>query len=264
MIINRLKRKRKKTILALCLFALSAFSGLALAQNYPSYRGYVNDFANIIDQQTERNISRYAGDLERKTTAQLAVVTVDSTQPQTIEQYAVRLFEKWGIGQKGKDNGVLLLVAVKDRNVRIETGYGLEGALPDAMCHEIVQSLILPEFRANRFSQGILSGATAIVSLTAKEYDVEVTGQEQQVAQRMRRQIHPLFRLFRFLLSLLFFLFIIGSRFGLLGWLFFGMLGRRSHWYGSSSGGFGGGLGGGGFGGFGGGLSGGGGSSGSW
>ena len=132
-------------------------------------------------------ITRYASELEKKTTAQIAVVTMNSTQPESIQGFSVRLFDKWKIGQQGKDNGVLLLVAVNDRKAWITTGYGLEGAIPDVIANKIVQNAMLPDFRQGKFSAGITKGAVSIISLVAKEYDVTITGQEAQVYQAVHR-----------------------------------------------------------------------------
>ena len=87
-----------------------------------NYSGYVNDFAGVLSANAEQSIVSIASELEQKTTAQIALVTVPSTEPLVIEQYAVELFKKWGIGQKGKDNGILILLALNDKKVRIESG----------------------------------------------------------------------------------------------------------------------------------------------
>jgi len=227
--------------------------------------GYVNDYANLLQTGDEAQIVSIARELEQKTTAQLAVVTVESTQPKPIEMAAVELFEKWGIGQKGKDNGVLLLVALKDRKVRIENGYGLEGVLTDALSQQIISRLIVPEFKAGRFSQGIRQGAVAIVSLIAQDAGVEISGAQPQMVKNLKQRPNILAGLFRLLFMIFFMMMLASGRGGLFTALMLGsMMGggrHRGSWYGSGSG-FGGFSGG--FGGFGGGLSGGGGASGSW
>ncbi len=241
-----------------CLFILIG-SVFAAEGQYPSQpQGYVNDYAQLITPSDQATINRLLGELEQKTTAQVAVVTVLSVQPETIEGYAVKLFEKWGIGKKGKDNGVLFLISSKDRRVRIETGYGLEGALPDVLCHKIIENLVVPAFKTGEYSKGITSGVQAIVGLVAKEYHVQITGQEEQNFDSNQSdssgwQLGSLFTLFIFFL-------IFGRIYPL-------MYGRGGgYWYsgGRYSGGFGGGGFSGGFGGFGGGSSGGGGASGGW
>ncbi len=226
-------------------------------------QGYVSDFAKLLNSADKLTLTRFASELEKKTTAQIAVVTVQTTQPETIHSFSVRLFDQWKIGQKGKDNGVLLLIAFKDRKAWITTGYGLEGAIPDVLAQKIVQTIMIPYFKRNQYSRGIKEGAIAIISLAAKEYDVQITGQETQIYQTIHRKKSPLEIIFAILL----FVFIISLRSGFLGYFLIGsMLGGRrrgGYWHGAGTGGSGGGFGGS-FGGFGGGMTGGGGGGGGW
>lgn len=251
----------------LVFWCLSVFSvGEAAKHKWPNYTGYVNDFAGILSPSVEAKLNRLIKQIEDKTTAQMAVVTLQSTKPQTIEQYAVGLFEHWGIGQKGKDNGVLLLVAVRDRKLRIETGYGLEGTLPDAVCSQIINRIIVPHFRSQDYDRGISAGVKAIAGLIAREYDVQIEGaaKAEEVSRQLQSSRSLLGELFQFVMILLFFSFLVSARLGLFGLLLLGTGHRRGgYWYGSGYGGYSGGFSGG-FGGFGGGLSGGGGASGSW
>ncbi len=248
-------------VLAVMFFAGTVFVN---AENIPSRgQGYVNDFADLITAGDKAEITRYASELEKKTTAQVAVVTVKSTRPETIQGFSVRLFDKWKIGQEGKDNGVLILVAVNDRKAWITTGYGLEGAIPDAVANRIVRETMIPYFKRGDFSAGIKQGAINVISLAAREYDVEITGKESQVYHR----IHKGRSGFEIFFTIIFFIVVLGLRTRLFGYLFLGsMLGGRrrgGYWYGSGTGGSGGGFGGG-FGGFGGGMTGGGGGGGGW
>ena len=230
---------------------------------FPQLQGYVNDFAGVISNEDGSKIEDLAKELEDKTTAQLAVVTIKSTEPETIETYAVKLFEKWGIGQKGKDNGILLLVAVEDREVRIEVGYGLEGAIPDVLAHRIIEENIIPYFKSKDYSNGIFSGSLALLRLIANEYKVELSQIKEPVLATFPQQKElPLSSMILIILIILLFS-------GFLLPLIFLPHGRRrygGYWYGG--GGFGGGISGGGFGGgfggFGGGRSGGGGATGRW
>jgi len=121
----------------------------------PAAFSYVNDLKQVISQPDNAAINALARELEEKTTAQLAVVTVASTQPETIEQYAVRLFKQWGIGQKGKDNGILFIIAVDDHKVRIEVGYGLEGVVTDALSSAIIQQMVLPHLSRDGCRKGL-------------------------------------------------------------------------------------------------------------
>jgi uncharacterized protein len=247
-----------------CLWILACADAQAQLATIPQPQGYVNDFAGLLDPSDRQTIQRYAAELEKKTTAQIAVVTVQSTQPETIQRYSVRLFDQWKIGQQGKDNGVLLLVAVSDRKAWITTGYGLEGAIPDLVANRIVTQTMIPLFKQDQYSRGITKGAVAIISLIAKENQTTITGQETRVYQQVRKKKS----LWEVLFMIIFFLLIFSSRTGLLGYFFLGALapgGRRRHgyWYGSGLGGSSGGFSGG-FGGFGGGMTGGGGGGGGW
>src|SRR3972149_2780902 len=117
-----------KTLLAFSfLLAFSILFSSAYAQEIPTLTPYVTDLANVIDSSYETMINDYASQLEATTTAEIAVLTVDSTLPLSIDQYAVEVFEENGIGQADKDNGVLVVVAIQDRQWRLEIGYGVEG-----------------------------------------------------------------------------------------------------------------------------------------
>ncbi len=234
---------------------LSSVFALAKDQALPVASGYLNDTVGMVDVQDQNAINNFARELETKTTAQISVVTINTTQPETIEQYAVRLFKQWGIGQKGKDNGVLFLIAKNDRTVRIEVGYGLEGVLTDATCSGIINQIVVPLFKQGQISKGVLEGSKAIIALIAKDSGIEITGKEQAVYNQLHQDSSAIW--------VIIFIFIIIFVFYSSSFVRPGV-----GWYGYSGGGrdgFGGGSsGGGGFGGFGGGGSGGGGSSGRW
>jgi len=250
-------RSYVKYVLVLLFFI--SFSPVIFAQNvtYPQASGYVVDQSGIIDSDTRNSLEAWILELKQKTTAEVAVVTVDSTDPLSIEEYAANLFQRFGIGQKGKDNGVLLLIAYKDRDMKIEVGYGLEGAITDAYSSRIINTIIAPEFKQGNYSDGIEKGTAAIVTLIAKEYNVTLTGVPEPVYQD--EQSGPWW-VFLFILCI--FISFFFSRGGMIVPLGFFPGGYGGRGYG---GGFGGGSGfGGGFGGFGGGMSGGGGASGSW
>ncbi|HEY5500614.1 MAG TPA: TPM domain-containing protein, partial [Candidatus Humimicrobiaceae bacterium] len=132
--------------------------------NYPDYIGYVNDFAGILDSSTVDKITGVITEVNNQTTAEIAVATVDNLQGITIEEYAVELFQKWGIGKKEKDNGVLLLISKEDRKLRIEVGYGLEGALTDLESGRIINNIIVPQFKAGDYNTGTYNGVVAIAN----------------------------------------------------------------------------------------------------
>ncbi len=255
----------KKFIPGFFIIALLSFFPNTLQADepaLPNYRGYTNDFAAILNTEAVIAIDSICRQIEEKTTAQIAVVTVVTTAPLSLEGYAVKLFEKWGIGLSGKDNGLLILMAVNDKKVRIETGYGLEGALPDALCSQIVYQVMVPAFKQGDFQAGLISGTIAVAELIAREYNVElVLGEDMPMpaAGKKKNQAG------KTLLYLILFILMFGMRSGLLFFWILGPTGRRrgGYWHGSGVGGSSGGFGGG-FGGFGGGFSGGGGASGGW
>jgi uncharacterized protein len=242
----------------LCLlFANSVYAKeeLPLAETaFPEHVGYVNDFANILSEDCKLKLNQTITELHQKAQgAEVAVVTVQSIEPLSVEEYAVELFEKWGIGKKGTDNGALFLIALKEHKLRIEVGYGLEGALPDGKCGEIRDRFIMPYFKQGNFEDGIYFGTLAIIQAIAKEYQVELSETVPVVEDSFQNKHSSPVKgdLLQFLLLLFIAPFVI------LKSLFFPSR-RRYYGYGGFSG-FGGG-----FGGFGGGMSGGGGASGGW
>lgn len=219
------------------------------AREYPGYKGYVNDLAGVISDQDEARLLSIIKGIERKTGAEVAILTIPTLDGESIEEYAVNLYERWGIGKKDIDNGVLLLLAMREREVRIEVGYGLEGVLTDGFCGEIIQRKIVPCFKEGRFGDGVISGTLAIVEAISKEYGISL---DRSIGYRgkgpsLGEALLPI---------LLLFFLLFGLRRGLFS-LF--MFGPDIGYWGSGRGGFGGG-----FGGFGGGLSGGGGATGRW
>jgi uncharacterized protein len=137
----------------------------ALALVFPTLSGRVVDEANILDEATRATLTQKLADLEAKTTDQLVVVTLKSLQGTSIEDFGYQLGRHWAIGQKDKNNGVLLIVVPNERRVRIEVGYGLEGTLTDAVSRLIIENGIFPRFRANDFAGGVTRGVDDIISV---------------------------------------------------------------------------------------------------
>ncbi len=226
---------------------------LFITVQLPNPVGYVNDFAGIIEPEWERKCEAVIREIEEKTGAEVAIVTVNTIEPYaTIEDYAVELFEKWGIGKKGEDNGVLILVALKEKKIRIEVGYGLEGAIPDGLAGEIIRKTIIPFFRQGKFGEGLYYGLLRIAQRIAKEYNVELN-KLKGVKIPEERGSPDKIQLIKFFIFLFFILplFLPGRRRRHFFWIM--------PFWGGGGGGFGGG-----FGGFGGGSSGGGGATGGW
>jgi len=125
------------------------------AQDFPEPTGHVNDFAQLLSSDYRQSLEQELVDFEEETTAEIAVVTIESLEGDSIEEYAVRLFEQWGIGKKEKDNGLLILIAKEDREMRIEVGYGLEPVITDGRAGRIIREKMRPAFREENYDQGV-------------------------------------------------------------------------------------------------------------
>lgn len=139
-------------------------------------QGFVTDRAGVIDPAIAAKLTRLLEELKEKTGAEIAVLTVDSTAPLDDFSYAMRVAEVWKPGKKGEDTGVLVLVAVKDRKIRVLVGYGLEGILPDGLVGQIQDREMLPDFRAGKISDGIWRGVVALANRIAADRGVVLTG----------------------------------------------------------------------------------------
>ena len=135
----------------------------------PKPAGRVTDLANVIDAATEADLDRRLDQLEQQTSSEVAVVTVPSLNGVPVEDYAVQLFKEWGIGQAKTDNGVLVLVAPSEREMRIEVGYGLEGILPDGLAGQIIRENFIPRFRDDDYNGGIRDGVARVIDVVEKQ-----------------------------------------------------------------------------------------------
>lgn len=156
----------KKVYLFLLLLPISVFA--YISPGSPS--GFVNDFAGVLSPEQVSAIETKISDYENISSNEISVVIIDSLAGDTIENFSEELFSEWGIGKKGRDNGVLLLIAVKDKKMRIEVGYGLEGALTDIQSDSIINNSLRPAFRNNDFYGGIDRALDDIISATRGEY----------------------------------------------------------------------------------------------
>ncbi len=136
--------------------------------------GYVSDFAGVLTDEQSADLNYKLSEFHASTSNDIAVAVIQSLGDENIDSYAEKLFKEWGIGNKDKDNGVLLLVAIQDRKLRIETGYGLEGALPDATAAKIISQTITPAFKQGAYYDGIDRGVDQIILATKGEYVGEV------------------------------------------------------------------------------------------
>ena len=247
-------------VLALGLMAAPA----SAAPTFPPLTGRVVDDAHVLSPATAADLTAKLADLEAKTGRQLVVVTLPSLQGYEIEDYGYQLGRAWGIGQKGKDNGVLFIVAPNEHKVRIEVGYGLEPILTDALSSVILQTQVLPRFRAGDVQGGVVAGTDAIIAQLSAD-PTAAAANVQQATQAAQPHGVPFGAIIVLIILFLVFSGLFRSHMGGgMGWLLPMMILGS----GSRGGGWGGGDGGGSFGGGGfsggGGSFGGGGASGGW
>jgi uncharacterized protein len=246
----RTKSKAFITVVFICFL----FVSVGRPANIPEKpQTYVVDLAGIVNDTVKHRLNGYLQELEQKTTAQMVVLTIPDLGGDSIEDLSITIAnDKWKLGQKGKDNGVLFLVAFKDKKYRIEVGYGLEGVLPDSLVGSLGRKLLVPYFKKGDYSDGIYATTLAVANIIAKHYGVKIEGMPvvEYSRQPASRGNSP--SLFSSIIAVLFFiilgiLFVRNPRAFLLFLLFSSMGGRGGSWGG------GGGFGGGGFGSFGGG-----------
>jgi uncharacterized protein len=262
----RLKTKSLFHFIVLSLF-LAAITSQAEITLPEKPLNHVVDLAGIVNDNIEANLNRYLLELEQKTSAQMVVLTINSLEGRSLEDFSLTVaHEKWKLGQKDKDNGVLLLVVLQEKKYRFEIGYDLEGILPDSLVGSIGRNYLVPYFRKGDYSTGIFAATLSVIREIASDAGVEISGMPvlrsraplpYKGVQRKKPTILGTIFTILFFLGLVY-LFIRHPRLLLL-LLMFSMMGggRRGGWGGG--GGFGGSFGGGGGGGFGGG-----GASGGW
>jgi uncharacterized protein len=253
---------------ALAVLAASALFGIDTSKLKPT--GYVNDFAHAMDPAGKQRLEAYCANLERATGAQMAIVLVDTLDGDPIEDVANKLYREWGVGKKGKDEGILILVAVKDHKDRAEVGYGLEPIIPDGYAGGVLRNL-RPILRQGNYAGALLAAAQQFGQRIAQDKGVALSPDRAVRVTGSPAPRGPGIPFPLLVLGFFAFLWIIGRISGgggggtglLAGMLLGNIMGRQSggNWGG---GGFGGSSSGGGFGGFGGGDSGGGGSSSDW
>ena len=158
--------------------ALLFFVVTAYGQEVPFLGGRVNDYAGILSSETVSDLNSMLKSFEDSTSNQVVVLTISSLNGENLEEYSIKVAQTWKLGQKGKDNGVLLLVAKDDRKIRIEVGYGLEGTLTDALCSSIIQREILPKFRNKDYDNGVTAGVVSILGAINGTFTPEQSSSE--------------------------------------------------------------------------------------
>ena len=151
---------------------------IAVAQQVPTLQKYVNDNAHVLSSSDIARINALAAEIEENTTVQIAVLTVDTTQSETIEQYAVEVFEQNGVGHADKDNGILIVAAIEDRKWRIEVGYGLEPIITDAKAGLIGRTYLVPAFQEERYGDGLYEAVSAIYKVIQNSGDTSFISEQ--------------------------------------------------------------------------------------
>jgi len=170
-------------VIGLALLTSVPLGGALVAHAYTNPGkpvGFVNDFAQMLASADRQALEAKLTAFQKETTNEIAVVTIPSLEGDTVENFAVKLFEDWKIGNTDKDNGVLLLIAAKEHDIKIEVGYGLEGALTDAQSYWIIQNQIVPAFRASNYYAGINATVDEIIGATKGEFTVPNVGEATQ------------------------------------------------------------------------------------
>lgn len=264
-----------KRILVVCFLLLTCFAWSQNIPQKPNPPRLVNDFANILTTDQRDALERKLVAYDDSTSIQIVVVTVQSLEGSSVEDYALKILRDWGVGNKKTNNGIVLLAAMQDRKIRIETGYGLEGSVPDLTARQIIQYELTPNFRTENYYRGFDRAVDAIIKATAGQYKAP----EGYANRRRSGGGIGVIAVFFIFIVIIIVISIISrggrgggggmiNRGGFLPWLILNSMlnsgGRSSSGWGGGGGGGWSGGGGGGFGGFGGGSGGGGGASGGW
>jgi len=251
---KRMRQPVFQTLTGVLFLLLLLFPRPLLAVDVPPLTGRVNDYAAILSPSTVAQLEGSLKSFEADQSTQIVVLTIPSLDGESLEDFSIQVADQWKIGQKGLDNGAILIIVRNDRKLRIEVGYGLEGRLTDLVAGRIIRHVIVPRFQEGNFNQGVIDGVSAMMAAVKGEFSATDSKNKTSSGNFMNSAV--------FLYLLFIIIFIVSRRFGrrrLLG-------GRRRSSYYIGGGGFGGssgGFGGGGFSGGGGGF-GGGGASGGW
>lgn len=159
---------KKKVLIFLLIISTSFIFSLEV----PKLKGMVNDYGNVLSSSEEKRLETILRNIESTTSSEIAILTISSLKGDNLESFSIRTVDKWKLGKKGKDNGVLLLVALDERKIRIEVGYGAEAVLTDAKSSYIIRNIISPYFKKNQMAMGLEEGVKAISGLLSKEFTI--------------------------------------------------------------------------------------------
>lgn len=205
-----------KALSSLSFLVLCFVAGISQAQTFqvPALTAPVMDEANIVDAETEAALNKVIRELRDSGGSQLNVLTIPTLNGVPIEQASIQVTDKWQLGSKKQDNGVLLLIAMQDRKMRIEVGQGLEGVLPDAIANRIIQDRIAPYMREGRTSEAVLVGVASIIENTDPQFDLRshlAVPQAQEVPPGFNeKQLSSKF--VKWLIIIMIIMFIFGGR----------------------------------------------------
>ena len=161
----------KKLLIVLCLVSFCPF--LLSAQEIPELKERVNDYADMFSEETKKALEEKLAAIEKTDSTQIVVLSVNSLEGYPIEEFSIKTAEKWKIGQKGKDNGAILIFSKTDRKIRIEVGYGLEEKLTDLTAGRIIDNEITPMFKAGKYDEGLIKGIDSIISAVKGTYTAD-------------------------------------------------------------------------------------------
>jgi uncharacterized protein len=186
-------------IAAALALTLTVLIQAALALEVPLLRARVNDYAGVLSPGVVRQLDLQLKDFEQRDSTQIVVLTIPSLEGDALEDFSMRVAEQWKVGHKGLDNGAILLISRADRKVRIEVGYGLEGRLTDLQAGRIIRGIIVPEFKAGRFDQGVVNGVQAMIDVVRGEFKAEDKKDSRGFGSRDLTNAIPFLFLFIFL-----------------------------------------------------------------
>jgi uncharacterized protein len=188
-----MKAVKRKIIIRTFLTMLSLLWCVFISHSVSSQRAipelwglHVHDEAHILMQETVDKLENQLVAYQDSTSNEIAILIISSLEGESLENYSMQVVEKWQLGKKSKDNGVLLLIVVDDHKIRIETGYGLEGVLTDAICSRIIRNEIAPSFRQNNYDSGVVDGINAIIKAIGNEYN---TDEEVETSLTLKERI---------------------------------------------------------------------------
>ncbi len=178
---SRLKPSKMQLITRYLSFYFLFFVNICFAQTIPSRPNpprLVNDFANVLSPSEEEALEKKLVRFDDSTSTQVAVITISTLEGYTVEEIAHKFLRDWGVGEKGKNNGVVILASIEDRKINIQTGLGMEGVLPDLVCKRIITKHLIPAFKQQRYFEGFDNATSSIIEISQNEYTNEGKGSE--------------------------------------------------------------------------------------